>query len=482
MASGGYNYTTNCLPVKRSQRPRREGAGHWPVASRKAKQQKHGAVLRRVKDASSKYEHKDAGVLDGLLLLQIHCVEKPFQLCSINISERKLKAVKPEELKVFENVAYIDASINSLSLGSFSCFPALRELNLSLNGICNITLDVASFPHLEVLDLSYNRLSPEDIVSVGRLPHLKALHLTGNNLRRLPPDLGSSNPDSTQLPTEGKLFEVLEVLMLDDNKLFCGVFYSLASLPRLKYLNLQRNNISEIPCMQATSSLKDVHISVEEEVHTEVNLTTEEHLKVLKSFHTGAWEENCSRSSLPLPLPELQFLNLAENQIDKEEALIAADIFPKLREIDIHSNPLATKRRGDSPLLTYLQKRLKIKWKKTKGAVSPDSKWKRMTAEENQGSRTSHEQSMCCQIMTDSKASPDVLKHVGKSTAVRMLEYRLKNLNVYRESKPKLDSIQTSYRERKKKTQILPLLRPVKQSHERVDEMYEAIKKQYNID
>ena len=39
----------------------------------------------------------------------------------------------------------------------------------------------------------------------------------------------------------------------------------------------------------------------------------------------------------------------------------------------------------------------------------------------------------------------------GIQTAVRMLEHTLKNLNVYRDSKPKLDSIQTAYREREKR-------------------------------
>lgn len=39
----------------------------------------------------------------------------------------------------------------------------------------------------------------------------------------------------------------------------------------------------------------------------------------------------------------------------------------------------------------------------------------------------------------------------GIQTAVRMLEHTLKNLHVYRDSKPKLDSIQTPYREREKR-------------------------------
>lgn len=37
-----------------------------------------------------------------------------------------------------------------LSIGSFSSFVSLRELDLSVNGICNMTFDAADFRHLEV--------------------------------------------------------------------------------------------------------------------------------------------------------------------------------------------------------------------------------------------------------------------------------------------------------------------------------------------
>ncbi|MED6267789.1 hypothetical protein CHARACLAT_015603 [Characodon lateralis] len=87
--------------------------------------------------------------LDGRFLLQLHCVDDPSQLCSVDISEQKLNSVEPVELKAFKNVAYIDASDNFLSLGLFSCFMSLRELILPLNRISNIAFDAADFPHLE---------------------------------------------------------------------------------------------------------------------------------------------------------------------------------------------------------------------------------------------------------------------------------------------------------------------------------------------
>ncbi|KAI3373603.1 hypothetical protein L3Q82_022197 [Scortum barcoo] len=450
------------------------GAGHWLVAYRKAEDQKYRSLYKRIKDIKSVADTPCGNTLDGLFLLQLHCVDKPSELCSLDISEQELNSVKPEDLKVFDNVAYIDASVNSLSLGSFSSFVFLRELNLSLNGIYDMTFNAADFPHLEILDLSYNSLAADVIVSIGWLPRLKVLHLTGNQLLHLPPNLGASSHDSTQLLI----------------------------------------------------------------------------------FHKENWEESCRGSSFPLP--QLQVLNLADNKIAEEEALMAAALFPMLREIDIHANPLTTQRSGDPPLLTYyLQERLgvTIKRKKTQEAakfqlkVSTDPKWKveeripkvlkrpllmdalaqthvekseltvkRTPQSEGRSRDTPHESTehffvtqvadvpecefdlrpsdeketaenkerdqddaiperfAYYELLMDAKPGADAVEPIGIQTAVRMLEHTLKTLNVYRDSKPKLDSIQTPYREREKRIKNLPPLKPTKQPTERVDEMIKAIK------
>ncbi|KAM4545419.1 X-ray radiation resistance-associated protein 1 isoform 2-T2 [Odontesthes bonariensis] len=541
----GQSCPSRSFPVGTSRRRRKEGAGHWLVAHREAEERTSRTALRRIKEDFRQREDKQAdtprGVtLDGPLLLRLHCVDEPPQLCSVDVSEQKLSSVKPEDFGVFESVAHIDASINALSLESFSSFVSLRELNLSLNGIRNMTFDASDFPHLQVLDLSYNSLSGEAVISLSRLPRLKVLHLTGNQLHHLPPIMGSLSHDHTQLPTaeDDKGFEALEVLMLDDNKLSSGVFHSLKNLKRLKFLNLQGNRISEIPHMSVMDSLKP-----EEKALSESNPHSDE---AIKSVHTDGLEEDGEGPGMLLP--ELQLLNLANNQIATEEAVIAAAVFPRLREIDIHSNPLTTQRRGDPPFLTfYLQEKLgiKIKRKKTQEAqklplkVSTDPQWQvrwkekiptvskralstnaacptrpetdkcgatvtiRPGCEGNKSSivqeNTEHffitqaedepereceasseegetERSSWSEVMTDAKANPDVLKSVEIQTAVRMLEHTLRNLNVYRDSKPKLDRIQTSYREKAKRIKEMPPLRPTKQPAERVYEMIKEIK------
>nr|XP_020454410.1 X-ray radiation resistance-associated protein 1 isoform X2 [Monopterus albus] len=544
----GPSCSTKCFLSPTLLRRRKEGAGHWLVAYRKAEEQKYRNVHRRIKETyKSKHRVTDSplgNILDGPFLLRLHCVDKPSELSSIDISEQKLNSVKSEDLTMFDNVAYIDASINSLSLASFSCFGFLRELNLSLNGICNLIFHAADFPHLEVLNLSYNRLSTDDIVSIGRLPHLKVLHLTGNQLHRLPPNLGLSTHDPVQLPSKGEdtQFRALEVLMLDNNRLSSGVFISLTNLKRLKYLNLQGNRISEIPYLGLTHCSNPAQTSKEEQAGEEGLAYTEPHPNTnenLKRISKENWKEQCIGSSLPLP--ELQFLNLADNKIAEEEALMAAALFQMLHEIDIHSNPLTTQRSGDPPLLTYyLQERLgiTIKRKKTQDImklplkVATDPKWKLEETNSNVSKKpfllmnascpaqsqaeaavkgknsrddtfqenTEHffvtqadeketteseeaneeasirEKFDCYKMLMDAKLDPDVVEPIGIQTAVRMLEHTLKNLNVYRDSKPKLDSIQTPYREREKRIKELPPLKPIKQPTERVDEMIKEIR------
>ncbi|XP_028277989.1 X-ray radiation resistance-associated protein 1 [Parambassis ranga] len=528
----GQTYPTKCFPARTSHHLRKDGAGHWLVAYRQAEEQKHRNVTRRKKSHKESENRAEADAphdvtLDGPFLLRLHCVDEPSELCSVNISEQNLNSVKPEDLKEFNSVAFIDASINSLSLGSFSSFVSLRELNLSLNGISNMTFDVTDFPQLKVLDLSYNSVSSDCIVSLGWLPRLKVLHLTGNCLRHLPSTLGAPNHYLTQVPAEEEVshFKALEVLMLDDNKLSSAVFNSLTNLKRLTYLNLEGNRISEVPFMQTFT----------EELAKEDGCapnSDEDLRRTSQSVGKDNWEEHCQASNLPLP--GLQFLNLANNKISEEEALMAVALFPMLCEIDIHSNPLTTQRRGDPPLLTYyLQERrgITIKRKKTQVVkvrltVSTDPTWKveeklpkvskkplqmnktrpapaqtasRKTTGSEAGNskghslhenteqffitqlpseeRNSPEDSTCYKMMTDVKLDPDVLKPVaGIQTAVRMLEHTLRNLNVYRDSKPKLDSIQIPYREREKRIKELPPLKPVRQPAERIDEMIKEIK------
>ncbi|XP_062983824.1 X-ray radiation resistance-associated protein 1-like [Elgaria multicarinata webbii] len=123
--------------------------------------------------------------------MKLHHVKSPSQLCSVDINNQNFVSANEHDFEQFSSVAYINATENLLTLEAFRKFPGLRELELSLNGLRNLKIHAEDFPHLEILDLSYNNLSPEDVQALGVLPHLKVLHLTANGLSSLPLDLAS---------------------------------------------------------------------------------------------------------------------------------------------------------------------------------------------------------------------------------------------------------------------------------------------------
>ncbi|XP_070990624.1 X-ray radiation resistance-associated protein 1 isoform X1 [Oncorhynchus clarkii lewisi] len=658
----GDSYPANCFPIRPLFHQRKNGAGHWLVAHRNAVEHKYKNTRTKKSEGNSFASNSIVSectrveecatsdipgyTLDAPLLLSLHCVDKPSDLCSVDISEQRLNLINTEDFLDFENVAYVNASDNSLTIEPFGKFPSLRELELSLNGLCNVTLNAEDFPHLEVLDLSYNNLSGDDIMSVGLLPCLKVLHLTGNQLQFLPPNLAAPpHGPSQRAKDNGMRFQTLEVLMLDDNKLSSGVFSSLANLKRLQHLNLQGNRISEVPEVLPRNLQQKGYLQHQQVFHKQNgDLQDLRNHRVFEGLETeymnavsgvpenqhehikNSSEDECGQSkndspirisldteefsgAYGLPLPELCFLNLADNKIVEEEALLSVALFPMLSEIVIHSNPLTTQRSGDPPLLTYfLQERLgiRIRRKKTSEVVKPplilciDSKRKvknkipkvtkvplLILLEEpsspallDPGSleekhvedhctnplsveRKSTEKSGCSshamdegnkqesmgtahrveaiedaiessddtfqhgesffvtqvtdlhdeseyhllsdeteevkeieeknesnaipgkfrgfELLLDAKPDPDMVEPVGLQHTVRMLEQKLKNLLVYRDSKPNLDCLQKPYEEKEKRIGNLPSLRPRKQRGERVEEMLIQINERKTI-
>jgi len=47
------------------------------------------------------------------------CVEDPTDLCSVNIAGKEITDVKEEDLPLFDNVAYVNASENFLPFGRY---------------------------------------------------------------------------------------------------------------------------------------------------------------------------------------------------------------------------------------------------------------------------------------------------------------------------------------------------------------------------
>ncbi|XP_032345253.1 X-ray radiation resistance-associated protein 1 isoform X5 [Camelus ferus] len=202
----GKPYLSNCFPAKNLLRIPVEGRGHWLVARKRSHKKKPKGVVEAPAEGqeSQKISFEVGGkkvsrqesqvdtarhVLDRAFLLKHHCVEKPSDLCSINVSGLKLSKAKEKDFKYFNSVIYINASENLLPLEAFHTFPALKELELAFNSIKTVYVKYGDFKSLEFLDLSFNSLTAEAICDLGILPHLRVLLLTGNGLTSLPPSL-----------------------------------------------------------------------------------------------------------------------------------------------------------------------------------------------------------------------------------------------------------------------------------------------------
>ncbi|KAI8484635.1 X-ray radiation resistance-associated protein 1 [Branchiostoma belcheri] len=412
------------------------GAGAWLLAKREEDQRRFKAVLcakprdlqqirtdlRRTNTLSetpgfgsrfttvSQAEDR-IGLLDGFFLMRVHCVDDPSDLCAINISDKELFRAKEVDFQLFDNVAYINAGENTLPFEIFRYFPIVRELELPVNNITNINVNIGDFQHLEVLDLSYNSLSEDSslslgflpslsedsILSLGFLPRLKVLHLTGNQLKSLPPEMARPHIEPDDLLEENPVwrFAALEILFLDDNKLTeLQTFASLAGLKKLKHLHMDHNQVYSIPHLRAmeggllespsfppqsrdsrnpagqtptkTPQLSkenvldgtaDVGTGITPEIPSNLEAVLEED----QGSSGGDEEDMLDGESAPPPFPELRYLSIAHNMITEEEDLIALAAWPLLSEVVIHSNPLTTKHSGDPPLLKrFLTDRLGI--------------------------------------------------------------------------------------------------------------------------
>jgi Leucine-rich repeat (LRR) protein len=115
---------------------------------------------------------------------------------------------------------------------------SLVDINLQYNNIQTIpSLTREDFPKLEILNLSYNQITPASIRHLYQLPRLKNLDLQGNNLVTLPDDmkelkfLEDLNLSSNLLSTQSTLINPAILMKV------------LGQIPKLKRLNLSRNKL-----------------------------------------------------------------------------------------------------------------------------------------------------------------------------------------------------------------------------------------------
>ena len=186
----------------------------------------------------TRHQPHEEKVLDGFSLLESIEIALPDDAIFGILSGKNFTRVAEGDFPFFTELLFLDVSENFLNVGYFGNLPKLEELRLVCNGIREIRseelLGFGKFLSLKFLDLSYNSLSPGSISSLGCLKHLKELNLCGNFL--------------TSLPTQMESFNVLEKLLLENNKFeSADIFHSIADLPNLREVSLAYNFLANIP-------------------------------------------------------------------------------------------------------------------------------------------------------------------------------------------------------------------------------------------
>ena len=117
-------------------------------------------------------------LLDGFLILYSCRVKLPHESIKSKLASQNIVEVIEEDLCYFQNLNSIDLSDNRVRLEQLKNLKALSEANLQYNMIQAVPpLAREDFPKLEILNLSYNSITPASIRNMYSCYRLKILDL-----------------------------------------------------------------------------------------------------------------------------------------------------------------------------------------------------------------------------------------------------------------------------------------------------------------
>lgn len=122
--------------------------------------------------------------LDGYTLLKLSGCELPKEVIKINLNGQKFTSTNDSELAYFYNLASVDVAQNYLNVSHFGCLPALRQLNLAENQICELDLTAEASRKLERINLSFNPIY--NVADLCILDRLTQLTLAGCQMTTVP--------------------------------------------------------------------------------------------------------------------------------------------------------------------------------------------------------------------------------------------------------------------------------------------------------
>eukprot|EP01135_Chromosphaera_perkinsii_P005665 Nk52_evm2s357 gene=Nk52_evmTU2s357 len=259
-------------------------------------------------------------LLDGFYLLEVTGIDEPEEIITVKICDCNLEQVVKEDLELFTNLDSINAGYNRLPIAPFGILKSLTQLDLGCNGIEVITIKEGDFPCLKELYLSSNHLTAASLVSLGTIPNLEKLDISGNQLSFLP--LGMSfGATEEEIP-----FRKLKFLSLMNNRLtHATTFLALANIPQLEVIELGNNLIQAVP-------------------NVKHELSKNKKLKLMPTFCV-----------LKRAFPNVKTLDLSSNSIHDSGAFVELTRWPSLQELIIFGNPVTKYSKGlPGPLMYHL--------------------------------------------------------------------------------------------------------------------------------
>ncbi|KAJ3187862.1 hypothetical protein HDU85_006255 [Gaertneriomyces sp. JEL0708] len=158
-------------------------------------------------------------VLDGFLMLNAARADDPDAVWRLDISNRDLRFVIEDDLTMFTNLNVLICGENTLPFAKLGVLPALRTLTMPCNQVTDMDLEVDErFTNLETLDLSYNVVSESSLIVLASLPKLKYLDVSNNNLRTFPIELADMSDWRSRVAEMARLREQRKAEMVSKEK------------------------------------------------------------------------------------------------------------------------------------------------------------------------------------------------------------------------------------------------------------------------
>lgn len=257
------------------------------------------------------------------------------------LGQNPLKSLQRFEF-LGSRLRYMDVSNLKLRRVPESLGPSVRELRAAANELSVVRRgDFESYPNLNLLDLSSNRLEIIEDDALGRLESLLKLWLSDNRLSKIPKSLPRS----------------LNILVLDRNQITSFTKEDFVGMPKLKQLSLRGNKIvlvesvalNALPGLRQLDLAQNVLLSVNlgpnglEDVDLSDNqgltasLESVQHTPHLRTLTIGNFSgKNINLQNVIAPLTELVTLNLA-GSTNLAAQLLENQLWFGLKEVNLQN-------------------------------------------------------------------------------------------------------------------------------------------------